>query len=138
MRRLRFDNRSRAQITTLIEQHGRTLRLTQKQVHRCLAELGEELFFKLIDLDQGDNCAKAQKAIVPAKHWQELRTTARALIVSGACLSPQALAVSGDDLQKAGFSGKDVGTALKKLYDKVLDGTLENQRELLLKELNRM
>lgn len=138
LKRLKFDNASRQQITTLVRQHGRTLRMQPQQVHGALAELGPALFFSLLDLDQGDNLSKSEKALVPESHWQQLRLTAQQLIDCGACLRMQDLAIGGNDLLLLGYTGPKIGAALNGLFQQVLQGKLQNEPEALLDALEHI
>ena len=53
----------------------------------------------------------------------------------GLCCSLSQLSVNGEDLIRLGYpEGKGIGKALNRLLQLVLDETLENQKELLLKK----
>lgn len=56
----------------------------------------------------------------------------KTMIDSGECYSLGQLAVNGSDLVSLGFSGKEIGTILMDLLDKVIAGNLENKKETLL------
>ena len=56
------------------------------------------------------------------------------LLEEAACLTLKDLAVNGNDLMQLGIpAGKELGRCLKSLLDRVLDETLPNEREALLK-----
>jgi len=57
----------------------------------------------------------------------------RQVLSSGECCSLKNLAISGGDLLKLGFSGRDVGTTLNSLLDHVLQYPQENNAEKLSK-----
>ena len=65
------------------------------------------------------------------------RAQVLALEAEGACLTLRELAVDGHDALAAGLKGPAVGTALNALLDRVAQGELENDRETLLRELER-
>ncbi|HAN20458.1 MAG: hypothetical protein A2Y15_01910 [Clostridiales bacterium GWF2_36_10] len=52
---------------------------------------------------------------------------------SGECYSLGHLAINGIDIVNLGFSGSEVGKILKILLDMVIEGTLENTKDTLLK-----
>ena len=57
----------------------------------------------------------------------------------GACVSLKDLAVNGADLIKLGYApGPALGAALNGLLARVVDGSLENRREALLAEAEKM
>ena len=69
-------------------------------------------------------------------HMERLRSVLR----SGDCFSLKALAVSGDELLKLGFSGTELGKALSQILDYVIEHPSGNRKELLLalaKEIKR-
>ena len=41
------------------------------------------------------------------------------------------MAVSGNDLIEMGYEGREIGSVLDKLLEKVIDGELENSRKAL-------
>ena len=54
------------------------------------------------------------------------------------CFSMKDLAINGDDLIALGFvPGKELGKVLKLLLMSVIDNTLQNDRETLLKEAQK-
>ena len=56
-----------------------------------------------------------------------------ALLAEQPCFTLKDLAVNGRDLMDAGLKGKEVGDALHRLLEAVMDGRAENTREALLK-----
>ncbi len=51
------------------------------------------------------------------------------------CCTLSELAVSGDTLQKHGLSGTDIGTALRRALNAVIEDTIPNEKEALIKFL---
>lgn len=59
-------------------------------------------------------------------------TAVRRVLRSGECRTLRELCVSGNDLAAIGFSGREIGTMLKKLLEHVIEQPEDNRRELLL------
>ena len=124
LRRLHADNktiRAVCELHTTLLTDGRHLlaALEPDQAYRRVAyaaALGE------IGKDEAD--ARAQ----------ELQT----LLTDKPCLTLRELAVNGRDMQLIGLAGTQIGKTLNALLERVLSGTLENDREQLLNEVERM
>ena len=62
----------------------------------------------------------------------------RDLLSQAPCLTVHDLAVRGGDLLALGYRGPAIGRAQKALLDRVLDGTVPNEREALLQALTTL
>ena len=130
--RLRFDNRSKKTILTLVDRHDTELPLEEKTVRRRLRQLGEETLRLLLEVKRADNLAQApayrdrQRTI---GQWEDLLNL---VLAEESCFSLRQLAVKGGDLTALGISGPRVGEALEALLDQVVDGDLPNDRGMLL------
>lgn len=61
------------------------------------------------------------------------KSAVKAVLKSGDCFSVRHLAVNGDDLLDLGVRGREIGEALERLLDYVIERPEENRRETLLK-----
>ena len=134
LRRLRFDNKTIDEAEILIKLHDLRPPAKPKNVRRLLAETGEELFPKLLELKRAD--ALAQSSFMrreKLRYVDDLRRVFEQEISSGSAYTVKMLAVNGSDLISAGFpKGKALGEALNALLDKVIEGDLPNDRQVLL------
>lgn len=135
LRRMKLDNSTREQVVTLITRHGMRLPAEEKVVRRWLSRLGPELFFELMTLDRGDNSAKRPDMVRPPQHWFDLDRMARQVLAQSDCLSLKDLAVNGQDALAAGLRGPEIGAALNRLLEDVVEGRRPNCREQLLQAL---
>ncbi len=62
----------------------------------------------------------------------------RGILADKPCLTLRELAVNGNDMQALGICGTQIGKTLNGLLERVLSGTLENDREALLNEARQM
>ena len=131
---LRLDRATREQVVTLVQRHHLPLQPTQACVGRWLRRLGPELFFQLLALMKADgaSCLPGQS---PREELDQTADLARTLLAQAPCLTLKDLAVNGRDALAAGLSGPAIGRALNRLLDQVAEGTLPNEREVLLKHL---
>ena len=132
MDRLRFDNRSRQTILTLVERHDAPLALSEKAVRRNLARYGEETLRLLLEVKRADNLAQAEAYRDRQSLLDEWEALLDRVLEAGSCFSLQQLAVKGGDLSALGLQGRAIGRALQTLLELVVDGQLSNEPAVLL------
>ena len=140
LRRLRFDNESRARITQLVRQHGIRIEPNERSVLRCLRRFGPDFFFQLLALKRADTLAHAPGPKLDERmaRYAALEALAHELLAREACFSLRDLAVNGRDVLAAGVSpGPAVGQALDALLSAVTDGLVPNERGALLAYLEQ-
>lgn len=142
LRRLRLDNDSRKNILTLIENHDIRIEPSLVGVKRIMARLGEDLFAKLLLLQEADNTAKNPK-FLPDKlaKINDIRVIYRKVLSERQPYVTSDLIINGRDLIKIGFrAGREIGDTLRCLLDEVLINPSLNNREYLItraKQLRR-
>ena len=68
-----------------------------------------------------------------------MKVKAEEIVAQGQCFSLKDLAVNGRDLIAAGIApGPELGQILNILLEQVLNGTVSNEREVLLKVVGRI
>lgn len=132
MERLRFDNRSKQQILTLVERHDSELALSDRAVRRALARYGEETLRLLLKVKRADNLAQAPEFRGRQEligQWEQLLNME---LASGSCFSLAQLTVKGNDLMAIGIQGKQIGETLNELLSQVIDEKLPNDKAILI------
>ena len=137
LERLRVDRETRERALLLIARHHLPVEDSRKWAGRWARRLGTRALLELLELKGADGAAcgtpdEGQRALLDRARAQVL-----ALEAEGACLTLRELAVDGRDALATGLSGPAVGAALNALLDRVAQGELENDRETLLRELER-
>lgn len=135
--RLRCPTKRKERVVTLIAYHGSCRNTTEKAVRRLLRKLGEDMTRELLALDRADCHGK------PTDDRQEVfdqfEEVLNQVLAEKPCFSLKDLAISGRDLMALGLApGPDLGRILNTLLDRVSDGSLENDRVLLLEEAQRL
>ena len=90
-------------------------------------------FARLLPILRAD--AKAQNPVNLPKKLFELDKTENVIksaISGGTCLSIKELDLSGDDLKRIGFKGKEISDTLNILLKKVVSEVVPNNRQALL------
>lgn len=131
MERLRFDHESRERIGELVEWHDHRVE-TERGVRRALNRFGEENFRALLAVQRADNMGQAEKYRCRQRDIDRVEAMLDRELEQGSCFSLKQLAVDGHDLMKLGYSGPAVGRGLHALLERVMDGSLPNEREALL------
>ena len=135
LRRLRFDGETIRAVTTLVNAHNVNLYdLNEKRIRRLLSKYGETTLRQLLRLRRADVLGKG---VAGDERVESVIADAEALleqvISQQDCFSLAQLAVNGDDLLALGIPrGRAVGLLLQRLLDAVVDGSLPNEREVLV------
>ena len=134
--RLRFDNKTGDEIIDLVLYHDSDIQPHPKAVRRWLNKIGYDLFEKLIYVRFADiNAHSEVNQISRIDKYNAVLEVARDIITQQQCFRIKDLAVTGRDMINIGFDeGPGIGKVLNHLLDKVLDGELANERDILLNE----
>lgn len=134
-KRLKFDNRTKETVCLLVKYHDVRIQPEEKQVRRMLSKIGEENFFLWLDVQAADSSAQASEFLPEeTEKRKKIRECALKVLEESRCFSLKDLAVSGSDLIHSGVpQGKKIGYVLNVLLNKVIDGELPNEKEVLSK-----
>lgn len=131
--RLRFDNRTKNRIIRLIELHDSYPKPNRAAVRRDIANCGADLWYSLEALRRGDSSAKAPGAYGDEEsYFAAVRALADSIIAEGDCLCREMLAIKGGDIAPFTDDGKKIGAVIDHLLDEVIDGRIENDRDILI------
>ena len=88
--------------------------------------------------ESGTCCNLAQASAYHGRQGQidTLEALLQQALEQDACFTLRQLAVNGRDLLEQGYRGREVGAALQFMLDAVIDGTLPNEKQTLLKVLS--
>lgn len=135
LHRLKFDNESRLAIKTLIEIHMDLPEANKRSIKKLLCRHGEEAARRLLIFKRADNLGQAEKYRSRQAQISECEQLLNEIIAQSECFSLRKLAVNGSDLIALGIKERAIGKALNALLECVINGELENKRELLLEKL---
>lgn len=134
LKRLKLDNATIKQVSTLVNYHDLPLQATSKWVKNWLNKLGEQTFRQLLLVQAADTKAHAPKAFDYLQYLGTIENILNDVIGQGQCFSLKDLAVDGNDLIKIGITeGTQIGAVLKQLLAAVLKETCPNEKDALLK-----
>ena len=135
--RLKFDKDTVNRVSRLVELHDYPIDppndCPDRAIKKLIGRLGEEDFFRLLDLKRADALAHHPDYRGRAAACDRFGALARELLAQEAVFSLKDLAVNGNDLIALGLPrGPEIGRTLKRLLEAVLNGELPNERERLL------
>lgn len=139
LRALKFDNKTREQVVTLVEHHDVQIPCRDRSIRKWLGRLGPETFFQLLEVKRADGMGQAYELVKNRlAELKEMKAKAEEIVAQGQCFSLKDLAVNGRDVIAAGVTpGPEVGRVLNGLLEWVLNGEVPNEREVLLKVVDR-
>lgn len=135
LRRLKCSNQFTHDVVELVKYHDMPIAPSTKAIRRSLNLLGPEQLTRLFQVKRADTLAQSEMA--QQKKLGEISACEKILaqvLADQQAFSLKDLTISGNDLIAAGMEqGRDVGEALNRALEAVLDGTASNDRETLLK-----
>ena len=137
MERFRFPKDQIERVATLVTYHD-SHAATDAEIKWLLYRVNPELLPKLFAVMRADILAHSRITI--PKRLASLRLLsekAEQILENGECYSLKTLAVTGDDLAKLGFSGREIGEGLDLALKSVISGKWKNEKEVLLEALSK-
>lgn len=136
LNRLKTDRKVTEEVPTLIRLHDMKLEDTRKFAARRLNQHGERTVRNLIAIQKADLAAQSDyQRTEKLERVEGFEKQVNILIEENACFSLSSLAVSGKDLIANGIpAGVEIGRILNRLLSLVVDGKMENDKELLLQK----
>lgn len=130
-KRLRFDNRTRDEVLTLVLNHDAVIEPTPKVVRRWLNKIGESNFRKLLEVRMADIKAHTkgtQQSRI--ERCLALHSILEDVLEREQCFSLRDLAINGEDVMAFGVpEGRLVGNVLRHILGMVINGELPNEVE---------
>lgn len=136
--RLKLDHFTKERVLTLIQYHDIQIEPEERVVRRWLNRLSPPVFFELMELKRADNLAQSPQFFHHQEKLERITQIAYHIMEEGLCFSLKELQVKGEDLKAIGMKeGKEIGKALNKLLELVLDEELENTKEVLMEFIRK-
>ncbi len=138
LRELKFDNKTRERVVTLVEHHDVQIPNRDRSIRKWLGRLGPETFFHLLEVKRADGMGQAYELVKDRlAELEKMKTKAEEIVAQGQCFSLKDLAVNGRDVIAAGIApGPEVGQVLNGLLERVVSGETSNEQSALLKLLS--
>ena len=130
-KRLRYENKTRDEVLTLVLCHDSVIEPTYNVVRRWLNKIGETNFRKLLQVRMADIKAHAKDTQASRiERCLALYDILDEVIAQEQCFSMKDLAIRGKDVMSFGVpEGKLVGDTLRHILDMVINGEIPNEIE---------
>ena len=131
MNRLRFDNRTKAEVLELVLYHDAVIEPTPKTVRRWLNKIGKHRFSQLLKVRMADILAHSKRTQQSRiERCNALKSLIAEVLEAEQCFSLKDLAIHGNDVLSLGVpEGKIVGDILRHILDMVINGDVPNEIE---------
>ena len=136
LRQLKFDNDTIDRVTALVLWHDDNPPVTAANIRRAIHRVGQRQFPDLFTVKRADTLAKSSyRQQERLSYIDAYEAQYREIMEESQCVTLKDLAVNGRDLMEAGMKpGKELGEALNRLLELVLEHPEYNTREILLKK----
>lgn len=134
LKRLKVSNEIYDRVMYLVPIHDMHIGTDKKKIKKWLTKAGESRLRDLIEVKRADKLA--QNPEMTAQELHNLDITQQLLdeiIAEGEPFTVKDLAVNGNDLMASGLKGRQIGTALNLLLDRVIENELSNDKDILIR-----
>lgn len=133
--RLRFDNKTKKQVLDLILYHDSDIVPTVKTIRKWLNKIGEEQFYRLIEVKFADIRSHAKDTQNHRiNQYNNVKSVLDDVIESEQCFKLKDLNINGNDIKALGIKeGKAVGDILNYLFNCVISDEIDNDYDTLIK-----
>lgn len=138
LRGFKSDNATRVRVCEIVKYHDMPITLSRRFIRRQLSSHGPELFRDIVYAHIADDEAKKAEYADRIPQYNEALAMAEEINSQAPCLTIKALAVNGSDLRDIVPPSPEMGEILKTLLNEVIDGTLPNEREVLLRRAREL
>ncbi|MCH5205034.1 MAG: HD domain-containing protein [Oscillospiraceae bacterium] len=132
LRGLKCDNALRERVCEIVRLHDLPTEPNEKYVRKQLSKRGYELFCDILQAKIADNSAKIPEAAERIPLLLRTLELAEKINAEQPCISLRSLAVNGNDLKRFIPPSAVMGEVLARLLEEVVDGEVENEKNVLL------
>lgn len=133
LKRLKYDNKTIEFVCKLIMFHDYPLSDSKKNLRKLLNKFDDERIELLFDLKKADVLGQNPKYNDRLDVIEKAKNIIKDIINEGSCFSLKQLEINGNDLIDLGIkNGKLIGEILNSCLNKIIDGEIENDKDILL------
>lgn len=134
LERLRYSNDFIESVVSLISLHNIHIKADRVIIKKILKNIGKEKFTMLLKVQMADILSQSDfEKDIKINNLYEVENIFKDILDNNECYNLKSLNIRGTDIMDCGISkGKIIGDTLNLLLNKVIEGTLENNKEQLL------
>lgn len=126
---LKFDNKSRKRIHSLVLEHDNRIPARKKSVRRLLSKYDAQFFADYLKVRRADTLAQSEYLRnQKLAELDELERLAREILDEQLCLHISDLDINGNDLKALGLDNTEIGKGLKLLLEAVIEERIPNRK----------
>lgn len=134
VKRLKLSSQFQNDAVTLVRYHDYPVTPDKKTVKRRLNKFGPRMLGKIMLVKEGDSLAHSTGYAKPLDEIRAVCVSIDEVLSEEECFSLKKLNISGRDLLGIGFTaGPEIGKVLNSLLEKVIDESVPNEHESLMK-----
>lgn len=141
LKRLRFDNDTIDKVSLLVLYHdyGNVVSATPNFTRKLIRKVGKDNFPELLAIKYADLMAQSEyNREMKLEKLASLKANYEEVLEKDMCVQLKDLAVTGGDLIGAGMKpGKELGNALERLLEVVLEEPDKNEKEILMQYIKK-
>ena len=139
MKRLKFDEETIDMVVELVRYHDSDLHEKRRSIRTWLDRLGEQQFRRLLEVRRCDVSGQNPACLAERlARIHRLEALLDEVVEQTGQFHIKDLDINGSDLIQIGYTpGSSIGSTLSKLADQVVEGVMENKRDILLREAGR-
>jgi tRNA nucleotidyltransferase (CCA-adding enzyme) len=138
LKRLKYENKTIGFVCKLIEYHDYPITNSEKSLRKLLNKFNDDRIELLFTLKKADICGQNPQYINRLTELEENKQILLRLIQEGSCFSLKQLDINGFDLINIGITkGFVIGEILKEYLNKVIEGKIENKKEVLINDIKK-
>ncbi|MBE6903134.1 MAG: HD domain-containing protein [Ruminococcaceae bacterium] len=135
---LKADNKTKALVCQIVENHDYQIIPEEKYVRRFLAKNNYEQSMRILALKRAESFSKAVLDDDRSKYVDTIEALIEKIVAQEDCLNLKALKINGHDLIENNIKGKKIGQTLNLLLKLVIDKEIENEKEALLNKAKQL
>ncbi len=137
--RLKASNSIKKLVCELVRLHDRDIVNTKKSLRRLLSAMSEEGAKRIFFLKKADNLSLAKEYRSRVEVLSETERAFYEIMENKECVCETDLAISGKDLIELGLEpGRELGKIKREILSAVIDGELENEKNVLVAYAKRI
>lgn len=134
LKRLKVSNEIYNRAMAVIPIHDMHIGTSKKSIKRMLSKIGVNALYDLIEVKRADKLAQNPEMTADELANLDITKAELAVIIKeGEAFKIKDLKINGNDLIKLGYKGREIGSTLELLLDKVIGEEVENEKSALIK-----
>lgn len=138
LKRLKLSNDITGTVCALVKHHDAYAQIGEKGIKRLINKIGMDNARRLLKVTYADMCGQApDKRMLKAERIEYVKGILDKIEENNDCVDVKSLSVNGRDMMELGLKGKEIGDALNKALNAVIDEEVVNEKTALIEYLKK-